>query len=424
MRAIPLAVVAFVAGAGVGAGAIYVGSGGAAATGPASSSTPGAAPGVVRFSDSAAPANPREGLSSDDVDVRRRSVRALQTHPDRAAAADLFRLLDTETNPTIRTLAYDALAQTGDRSLVPELLRRYASETDMKMRYEALAAAANLGGPEVEAVLVGLLDTPDDSQEGVIFRGLAAEMLVRSGSPEAMAALARILEEATLPEDDDPGRTGRGFVLDELARTGGPARIALLLSVTSNKAIASDMRAEAVRAMALADGAEGTAALVKVLEDALAAPAPSKDEEDLRLAAMNALALRKGDPEAISSLTPLADGSRAVPDTLRKAAVSSLGRIGGSSSAPTLLAIAKDPKTGSTVRRAAWLAYGHAGGAEAVPDLIEAALHGPDLETKMAAARSIALAPAGPRRPALQRLAAESQDKAVAEFARTLLAKR
>jgi len=414
------------AGAALGAGAVLL-----LGTGPAPSggspATPPRAPGALPVpaapsgrSDGTASGSPAAGLLSARAEDRRAALRALQKTPDPGARDDLLRLLDSETDPGIKMLAYAALGLLKDPSLVAILERRFETETDRRFRYAALEALGAIGGPEAERYLLALMEAPDESQDGILFRDAAARGLARSERPEAMEALSGFLRGGTLSAVDDPQRPAREFLLRELGQEGGPARVAVLLAVAGDPAVSADLRAESIRALENVEGPEGTEALRHLLDAALAASPPAPGEEDFRIAAVEALGGRE-DEGSRALLVPLASGARAVAEDVRREAVEALGRHPGPESTTVLLAVARDTAVPRKVRDSAWMAYGHAGGESAVPALEETALRGPDLSARLTAVRALGLAPATVRRPALERVAAASEDEKVRNLARAML---
>lgn len=237
-----------------------------------------------------------------------------------------------------------------------------------------LEAAAELGGPEVDALLAGILRSPEgDGRDWILFGEIAAAALAGRNTEEARGELGRLLREPGDGPRDDAALTRRSLILDALGMEGGPGSLALLASVSGDPSLPAEFRGRALRAVGAVDGPEAGRLLRESLARALETGDPAAaGEEDLRADAVMAIGMRGADPEGAAALAPLASGERAVPEEIRRLALGGLARTGGAESAAVLLAAARDPSVHAATRRSAWTAYGRVLGEAALPAMEEA----------------------------------------------------
>ncbi len=353
---------------------------------------------------------------------RAEALRDLQETPDRSRVPELLAALDAEKDAGLRVLACAALGECGDASILGDLLRRFRSESDFRVRYALLEAALRIGGPEVDALCRELVATPDDSRDGVLLGELAAGGLVARDTPEAAAFVESFLKAGVLPMGHDPDWTSRSHLLEKLSERGDAKSLALLAAVAGDGSLSVDLRAAALRALGDTKTEGRAAALASLLEAALASGDPAIVEDvDPRMEAVSALGARPEEPAAAKVLAGLLQGARVLPEELRRQSVRSLGNAGGPEDAALLLGIARDPAVPPATRKVALSSYGRVAGTAAVQALEEIAMGAAPMEERTAAVRAIGMTPPGPKRSALERIAAGSPDRRVAELARAYL---
>ncbi|MGQ9866993.1 MAG: HEAT repeat domain-containing protein [Pseudanabaenaceae cyanobacterium] len=93
--------------------------------------------------------------------VRGMAIFALGVKPTAACLPVLVRLLETETDYSIRAAAAGALGYLGDVRAFEPLLRTFYEDTEWLVRFSAAVSLGNLGDNRAYEALVGALDSPE-----------------------------------------------------------------------------------------------------------------------------------------------------------------------------------------------------------------------------------------------------------------------
>ncbi len=218
----------------------------------------------------------------------------------RGARDVLVRWLD-EGQPTLRAASARALGTLGDRTSIPAIARLF-NDRDSDVKLAAVQAIGAIGG---DAAVVPLLDRLSDDESDV--RVAAARALGELGDARAVLSLLGVLQDPT-PEVREAVSVALGRLRDERALRG----------------------------------------LVALLRDA---------QPEVRLSAARAIGL-VGTPAAIVDLAPIALGADYITDIsqrteLARAAVSSIGRIGGAPALELLVRVFRTSTSQDIARAAA-----------------------------------------------------------------------
>ncbi len=133
-----------------------------------------------------------------DPDVRLFAVETLSAGGVTDRAAELIERLEDD-NVNVATAAAIGLGRLGDRRAVGPLLGRLAGETWIKVA--AMRSLAELGGPQAETALVGLLEA-----EEPLVSFSAAEALALAGTASSLPPLRALLEHDRADLRDAAGR--------------------------------------------------------------------------------------------------------------------------------------------------------------------------------------------------------------------------
>lgn len=218
----------------------------------------------------------------------------------RAGRDVLVRWLDDAPAP-MRVAAARALGAIGDRSVIPAIARLF-NDRDSDVKLAAVNAIGAIGG---EAAVVPLLDRLSDDESDV--RVAAARALGELGDARAVLSLLGVLQDPT-PEVREAVSVALGRLRDERALRG----------------------------------------LVALLRDAM---------PEVRLAAARAIGLI-GTQAAVVDLAPIAFGAEYLSDVsqrteLSRAAVASIGRIGGPQALDLLVRVFRTSQSQAIARVAA-----------------------------------------------------------------------
>jgi HEAT repeat protein len=93
--------------------------------------------------------------------VRGMAIFALGVKPTAACLPVLVRLLETETDYSIRAAAAGALGYLGDIRAFEPLLRTFYEDTEWLVRFSAAVSLGNLGDNRAYEALLGALDSPE-----------------------------------------------------------------------------------------------------------------------------------------------------------------------------------------------------------------------------------------------------------------------
>ena len=227
----------------------------------------------------------------------------------------LARLL-TDPDPQVRQDAAEALGNLRDARAAPPLLRALEAGDEVYVSRQMILALATLPGPEVDAALLRLLDTPP---RGLTYRNVA-EALGRRPTPSKPlidGLVARMREEALQP-----------FILDTLLLHGAAAAPALRaarargleppLALAVDRLLAAltpPTRATPGPAWPAPDDRDAWHVRLRA-PDALAAAAVLAEASPpwLGPAAAGALALPHGPPQRRAWLLALAASTRNLPE--------------------------------------------------------------------------------------------------------------
>jgi len=234
--------------------------------------------GVVLFGLYAVP-NEREAEPVDDAS------RVIQGLGDRRANADediefLLRRLEAGGMEE-RAAAAWALGRSGRGEVIPRLLEVSRGGEDFNVRINAIGGVAELGGKEVQADLVRLLDDRDAEVRAAALRGLAhqkfagaveevgqlmledetkrgvaADVLGNMGHADALPFLRQVAE--------DPDEDVRSRVAFALGKIGDPAALPILTSMLGDQRWT--VRANAVQSLGKI-GDEGARSAVEAMGD-------------------------------------------------------------------------------------------------------------------------------------------------------------
>lgn len=137
------------------------------------------------------------GVRSDDVDVRRRAVRALAGQPDTPATTGLLTDALADPDPPVRRLAALTLGRRGLAVAVPELVGMVVAGTDDVEAAEALGSLSREREP-AERIGTALADELAAHAGDPAVRIRLAQALVELAGPAAHRLLRR------LSSDEDP----------------------------------------------------------------------------------------------------------------------------------------------------------------------------------------------------------------------------
>lgn len=218
----------------------------------------------------------------------------------RGARDPLLRWLD-EGQPALRSAAARALGAIGDQSTITAIARLF-NDRDSDVKLAAVQAIGAIGG---DRAVVPLLDRLSDDESDV--RVAAARALGELGDARAVLSLLGVLQDPT-PEVREAVAVALGRLRDERALRG----------------------------------------LVALLRDA---------QPEVRLAAARALGL-VATPAAVIDLAPIALGADYITDVsqrteLSRAAVASIGRIGGAGALDLLVRVFRTSTSQDVARAAA-----------------------------------------------------------------------
>ena len=229
-----------------------------------------------------------KGLEADDTATRQRSAEFLGRRRETEAVQPLLDLVGArEQDRSVRSAAYLALGQIGDRRALPSLETCMRSESDQVVRSDCVTALGNLANT---GTLPGVLHALHHD-ESILVRTRAVDALGNFSDPTAVAELITLLEQ-------------------------------------NNRA---DIRVRAIRALGRGRGEGAVAPLIDAL-------ARSEDDAE-RIAIVRSFAhLRR--PKAIPALKALLEST----DTpvLRVGAVAALATIGESGAYTTLVEMLHD----------------------------------------------------------------------------------
>lgn len=218
----------------------------------------------------------------------------------RGAKDALVRWLD-DPQASVRAAAARALGTLGDRTTIPAIARLF-NDRDSDVKLAAVQSIGSIGG---ESAVVPLLDRLSDDESEI--RVAAARALGELGDARAVLSLLGVLQDPT-PEVREAVSVALGRLRDERALRG----------------------------------------LVALLRDA---------QPEVRLAAARAIGL-VGTPSAVVDLAPIALGADYISDIsqrteLSRAAIASIGRIGGTPALDLLVRVFRTSVSQDVARAAA-----------------------------------------------------------------------
>lgn len=313
-------------------------------------------------------------------------VRAFAAHrlgssrSNQARAALVLRLSDPD--PDVRREVYEALGRSGDRTLIPDLVRAAVREESPALREVAERAAATLAASRV---------APDDVPTAIAIleggtggdRLRAAATLGRSGDWRALTPLVRALQDG----DADL----RKEAVHALGQLGDHRAVAPLVEIAVRSR--GEVRYLAIDALGRISD--------EVTRDPLAGLLSDPDAQTRRLA-IRALADLPGGGASLTAALRDAD------EGVRGEAIHALGRLGDPSSLQVLKGALEDPSPFNRAEAARLLA--DAGKPEVGPWLVKA-LEDRDALVRLSAADGLTRLAVPEAAPALRRLIDGTRDE-------------
>jgi HEAT repeat protein len=334
-------------------------------------------------------------LAKDDL--RLDAVLALGGVKDDAAGRALAELAGShDADLATRQAALDALAKSGQKSVLPMLQALVASEgLDEGVARHAMLAIAGVGGPDATKTLLAQLEIHrGDDLQSVIVTALGK-------THDSDAAMAETLRGAAEKADKD--KMQAVLVAAQMqADAVGPELKAELQRIVESPASLSAFTDDVERQ--LVQGTAMPAAVAAgVIEPVLRAATTSGPLRDI---ALNALRQARGDAAAKQIATALAQAS---DDTQRRDLTAALGETGSFTATPTLVALLDDAS--ANIRNAAARGLGQIRDPAAVkPILAHLAKAAPDHDFANALVVSLGTIGANEALPALEKLAANEED--------------
>lgn len=230
-------------------------------------------------------ADPRDRVSEA-------AVAAAATHPDPAYVAALETRFAIASDPAARRAAVRALGAIGGTAAEPAV-RRAMSDADRSVRLEAVAAAAFVSSPALEAELARILREAEAEGDGALTETAIAALSERAGrsaDPDALVEALRPFLEKTGPAD----RAARRAAAQAVARTA---------SERAAEALAPLLRGDDAELAAIAAAERMSAGDLGTFESYRAVAAESADAR-LRAHALLAIAdgVRREGPLAAEAL--------------------------------------------------------------------------------------------------------------------------
>jgi HEAT repeat protein len=268
--------------------------------------------------------------SKTDAQTRQYSIRALGALANPAAIPPLMNSLTNDLQTSVRTEAAMALGALGARAALPVLTNLVVTETNTPLRSLCLSVLGTLQDTRAVPVLLMCLSRKNDSA----LREGACEALGEIGAALALPALARLARDEKL-------WPVRCAAIRSVGQIGGPEAVAALLSCLARS---NGRQAEEQVAILSACGQTGDPSVAPALIGKL-----QDDDQRVVVAAAEALG-NLGATNAVPDLIHLATtGSREV----RAQAAKALGQIGDSQAVPELIEMLKKDRYSSARTKAA-----------------------------------------------------------------------
>ena len=343
--------------------------------------------------------NWREGIKSKDAKTRAEAVATISP-AEGAAPAELVAAL-ADAAPEVRRAAARALSgfflEYSDAAALPKLLEQVAKEADVGVRGELVRALGALSHRDIVPALVAHLPKEKDAKVRDEIIGIFA----KESDKRALPALADLLKDkeplasafeavrrtaSTAPPElvkllAHASPATRKLAVQALGEIGERASVADVIKAASDGD--AGVAAEAIAAIALLGGPRGVAVVIAAVDH---------KDPGVRLAAMRALGNYRSpeDIPADDALPKVLAHLKSDTAEVRIEAAKTLGAMKIKRGIEALQAIASNAKEANTVRMAALESLGAIGNGTGVATL-SAALADADADVRTSAAKGVAM---------------------------------
>lgn len=270
-----------------------------------------------------------DGNAMGGLSVRMPALLALGKLRETNALSPLLEILRHDPDNQMRANAAEALGRLGGAEAIPHLETAYRKDRNREVRTKALGSLAQLTGPSRTEFFINAFETDP------ISRAALARTLGRIGTPEAVTALLKALNEG--------GWSDRRALIEALGDAGDSRAIEPLMNILEKE---RDNTKRAAAASAL--GGLGNSRAISLLEIALQDHVPSVRQEA-------AWALGHiGDPKAVSALRQALNDR--VSET-RFAVAFALAEVGDPLAAPALETLLQNADERTRLAAASALAF-------------------------------------------------------------------
>lgn len=243
-------------------------------------------------------------LEGGDEYKRQVAAQGLAKYGDEKVIEPLVRHMHTDKYPTVRLTCLIELLGLGDKSLLPEFVKRLKDE-DENIRRHAAETLGKMRSDDAYAALLPILQDPEPEVRKAVIESLAVYGQL-DGKTDVFTELARFY-------GDEDAAVGRAAVKKVAEAGGHAARDLLIPALDSDNAT---IKLTAVENLGKLKSKKAVPKLISLLKS-----------ENPTLRAMTADAL--GSIQARDAIDPLRSLLRDNDMDVRRAAVGALGKIGG-----------------------------------------------------------------------------------------------